>query len=1055
MVVNDNMNGRQVRNLAPNLPIVGIGASAGGVEALEQFFKSVPTDHGLAFVIVTHLSPDRESMLSEILGRAARMPVVDARDGERVEPEHVYVLPPSAILTIREGRLQLRRTGRADRERAPIDVFFNSLAEDQAEHAIGVVLSGGGTDGTLGLKAIKEHGGLTIAQGSNVTRPRFAEMPLSAVASGFVDLELPVEEIPERIVAYVRNWGAFDPERPGDALAKIHVLLRTRTGHDFNDYKERTFQRRVQRRMQVLQTTKLNEYAERLEQQPEEVNALFRDLLIGVTDFFRDAAAFQALETLVIPKLFEGKGADDEVRVWVTGCSTGEEAYSIAILLREYCETLVAAPKVHIFATDIDEVAMGVARAARYPASVVKEVSPGRLRRFFVHESGAYRVLKELRDMCIFSTHSIIRDPPFSRLDLISCRNLLIYLKPTLQSQIIPLFHYSLRPSGYLFLGSSENLSRHTELFVSLDRKNRVFRRRDLVARPPLPLRQFRPHSRREGGAPAEGQSTSLQRSDMLRTLANTIVERFAPTYVIVDESGQTLYFSSGTGRYLQPASGPPNRDVVAMARPGLRADLRAALHRAKERGERVVRDRVAVQINGATQMISLAVEPIREEKETVYGIVFIDRSSTRGSDETTSAERPETEDATIRQIEAELQETKERLQSTIEELETANEEFRSSNEELLSVNEELQSTNEELETSKEELQSVNEELQTVNNELSSKIDELDRANSDLNNLFQSTQVATIFLDRNLVVRSFTPAVTRLFNLIPGDRGRPLTDIVSRITYPELEEDMHRVCGGDEAAERAVSLRGGNGHYLARVLPYRGANNELDGVLLTFVDVTSLVAAEEQQKVLTSELSHRVKNTLAVVSSIAERTLPDGEQKADLLGRYHALGHTHDLLSDAGWTEAGLRDVILTELAPHTAGDSANAAVNGPPVMLKPQAALLLALVIHELATNAAKYGALSVAGGRVDVSWTLAGDRPTRLELTWAEHGGPKIDELPGRGFGTELIERGIRFELQGEARLDIVEGGLHCRIVIPANPQHITFGPPPERAAREEAAS
>jgi len=723
--------------------------------------------------------------------------------------------------------------------------------------------------------------------------------------------------------------------------------------------------------------------------------------------------------------------------------------------LREYCETLVAAPKVQIFATDIDEVAMGVARAARYPASVVKEVSPERLRRFFAHESGAYRVLKELRDMCIFSAHSIIRDPPFSRLDLISCRNLLIYLKPTLQSQIIPLFHYSLRPSGYLFLGSSENLSRHTELFVSLDRKNRVFRRRDLVARPPLPLRQFRPHSRREGGAPAEGQSTSLQRSDMLRTLANTIVERFAPTYVIVDESGQTLYFSSGTGKYLQPASGPPNRDVVAMARPGLRADLRAALHRAKERGQRVVRDRVAVQINGATQMISLAVEPIREEKETVYGIVFIDRSSTRGSDETTSAKRPETEDATIRQIEAELQETKERLQSTIEELETANEEFRSSNEELLSVNEELQSTNEELETSKEELQSVNEELQTVNNELSSKIDELDRANSDLNNLFQSTQVATIFLDRNLVVRSFTPAVTKLFNLIPGDRGRPLTDIVSRITCPELEEDMRRVCGGDEAAERAVSLRGGNGHYLARVLPYRSANNELDGVLLTFVDVTSLVAAEEQQKVLTSELSHRVKNTLAVVSSIAERTLPDGEEKANLLGRFHALGHTHDLLSDAGWTEAGLREVILTELAPHTAADSANVTVNGPPVMLKPQAALLLALVTHELATNAAKHGALSVAGGRIDVSWTLAGDRPTRLELIWAERGGPKIDELPGRGFGTELIERGIRFELQGEAKLEVVEGGLHCRIVIPANPQHITFGPPPERTAREEAAS
>src|SRR5499427_5432993 len=648
MAVNDNMNGRQVRNLAPNLPIVGIGASAGGVEALEQFFKSVPTDHGLAFVIVTHLSPDRESLLSEILGRAARMPVVDARDGERVEAEHVYVLPPSAILTIRDGRLQLRRTGRADRERAPIDVFFNSLAEDQAEHAIGIVLSGGGSDGTLGLKAIKEHGGLTIAQGSNVTRPRFAEMPLSAVASGFVDLELPVENIPERIIAYVRNWSAFDAERPTDALAAIHNLLRTRTGHDFSDYKERTFQRRIQRRMQVVQTTKLEAYAQRLETQPDEVHALFLDLLIGVTDFFRDPEAFRALEAMVIPKLFEEKGADNEIRVWVTGCSTGEEAYSIAILLREHLEKLAAAPKVQIFATDIDENAMGIARAARYPASVVKEVSPERLRRFFVHEAGTYRVAKELRDMCIFSTHSVIRDPPFSRIDLISCRNFLIYLKPELQAQIIPLFHYALRPSGYLFLGSSENVSRHSELFTSLDRKSRIFRRRDLATRPPLALQQFLPQMRREAGRPDENHGGLLQRSVSLRRAANTIVEHFAPTFEIVDESGQTLYFSSGTGRYLQPAAGPPNRDIVAMARPGLRADLRTALHRAKETGQRVARDRIHVQINGGVQMVSLAVEPIIEGKETAYGIVFIDRGPTSAHDETARIEPQEGQDTTV-----------------------------------------------------------------------------------------------------------------------------------------------------------------------------------------------------------------------------------------------------------------------------------------------------------------------------------------------------------------------------------------------------------------------
>jgi two-component system, chemotaxis family, CheB/CheR fusion protein len=1040
-----------VNTMMPSLPIVGIGASAGGVEALEQFFKSVPAENGLAFAVITHLPPDRESLLSEILGRATRMPVVNARDGEVVEAEHVYVLPPSAILTIHEGRLRLRRTGIADRERAPIDVFFTSLAEDQAERAIGIVLSGGGHDGTLGLKAIKENGGLTIAQGSNVTRPRFAEMPSSAVAAGIVDLQLPVETIPERIIGYIRNWGTFEAERSGDALTSIHTVLRRRTGHDFREYKEQTFQRRVQRRMQVLQTTKLEDYAERLQNQPDEVNALFRDLLIGVTDFFRDSAAFHALETLVIPRLFEGKGADDEVRVWVAGCSTGEEAYSIAILLREHLEKSSPPPKVQIFATDIDEIGMGVARAARYPASVVKQASPERLRRFFVQEAGIYRVVKELREMCIFSSHSVIRDPPFSHLDLICCRNLLIYLKPMLQSQIVPLFHYSLRPSGYLFLGSSENISRHSELFTTLDRRNRIFRRPDLVARPHLPPQQFLPLSRREAAGTKEGQSGLLQRSDVLRRVANTIVEHFAPAYVIADETGQTLYFSSGTGKYLQPAAGPPNRDVVAMARPGLRAGLRAAFRRAKETGQRVVRDRIAVQVNGGIQMVCLAVQPVNEGKETAYGIVFIDRGAIR-EDETADPEHPETQDTTVQRIEKELQETKERLQSTIEELETANEEFRSSNEELMSVNEELQSTNEELETSKEELQSVNEELHTVNQELSSKIDELDRANSDLNNLFQSTQIATIFLDRDLVIRSFTPPATDLFNVIPGDRGRPLTDLVGRIEYPELRNDISAVFGG-EVIERAVRLVEGKGHYLARILPYRSANNTIDGVLLTFVDVTSIVVAEEQQKILAAELSHRVKNTLTVVSSIAERTLPDGNAKHELIGRLHALGQTHELLSEAGWTEAGLRELILAELSPHVMKDGGNVQVSGPPVMLKPQAALFLALAIHELSANAAKYGALSAVGGRVDVSWAITGDHNPNLDLRWKEEGGPKIAGFGAPGFGTELIERGIRFELQGDAKLDMVNGNLTCRILIPAKPRHLTLGSPDDRKIEDAA--
>jgi two-component system CheB/CheR fusion protein len=489
------------------------------------------------------------------------------------------------------------------------------------------------------------------------------------------------------------------------------------------------------------------------------------------------------------------------------------------------------------------------------------------------------------------------------------------------------------------------------------------------------------------------------------------------------------------------------------MARPGLRADLRAALQIATRSDRQVTRERIPLQAEGGVEFITLAVEPISEGSETAYAVVFIDRGTVGTQDESGSAVRSAAEDTTIQQIERELQLSQERLQATIEELETANEEFRSSNEELVSLNEELQSANEELETSKEELQSVNEELQTVNNEFSIKIDELDRANSDLTNLFESTQIATIFLDQHLAIRSFTPTITKLFNLIPSDRGRPLSDIVGRIVYPELDHDLRRVFSGGELIERSVSLVDGNGYYLVRIHPYRNSDNVIDGVVVSLVDVTTIAAAEEQQKVLAAELSHRVKNTLTVVSSIAERTLPDGEPKNDLIGRFHALGHTHDLLSQAGWTEAPLRDLVMRELAPHLAGS--NARVNGPPIMLKPQAALLLTLVLHELATNAVKYGALSTPGGQVQVAWAMSGDRPQHLELTWTEQGGTKIDGVPKRGFGTELIERGIRFELQGEAEFGVVDGGLHCRIAIPVNPQYLTFGASSDGSPIEEAAS
>jgi two-component system, chemotaxis family, CheB/CheR fusion protein len=860
------------------------------------------------------------------------------------------------------------------------------------------------------------------------------------VTAGVVDLVLPVEEIPERIISYIHNSAALDVRRPSDALANIYALLRSRTGHDFSLYKDRTFQRRVERRIQVRQSQSLNDYVDRLRAEPDEVSALFRDLLIGVTDFFRDPAAYQALETLVIPKLFDGRGPGDEVRVWVPGCATGEEAYSLAILLREQMDTRRELPKVQIFATDIDDTALAMARAARYLPNLLKEMSPARLRRFFVNEAGAYRVAKELRDMCIFSSHSVIRDPPFSRIDLISCRNVLIYLKPELQAQVIPLFHYALRTSGYLFLGLSENVSRHSDLFHTVDRKHRLFRRRDLATRPVLALGPIIGNGARGGAGPAGG--ATVQRLDLLRAVSATILERFAPAFVVVNEEGQTLHFSAGTGKYLQAPPGPPNQDILAMARAGLRADLRGLLHQARSSGHRASRERVPVQSNGGVQAITLAVEPITVGNETVYGVVFTDSSPLTVHDAIPAGDRTADGDAATRQVEQELQETKERLQSTIEELETANEEFRSSNEELLSVNEELQSTNEELETSKEELQSVNEELQTVNAELGNKIEELDRSNNDLNNLLQSTQIATVFLDRNLVIRSFTPAVTKIFSLIPSDRGRPLTDIVSRVDYQDLQADVHAVFERGEVVERALHLPGSEDHYLVRILPYRGHASAIEGVVITFVDVTNITVAEERQKTLAAELSHRVKNSLAVVASIAERTLERGEAKERFLSRLHAEARAHELLSVADWTALPLRDVIRAQLAPHPGGEGANVTLKGPPVLLKPRAVSFLSMVFHELATNAAKYGALSVPEGRIDVSWVIDGDPPGRLYLTWLERGGPKIVGLPRRGFGTELIEKGTPFELEGEANLKIVDGGVQCRISVPANYNNLSVG-------------
>ncbi len=794
----------------------------------------------------------------------------------------------------------------------------------------------------------------------------------------------------------------------------------------------------------MLQLSSLDDYTERLKLDANEASQLFRDLLIGVTNFFRDRDAFSALEKY-IPRLFEGKGADELVRIWVTGCATGEEAYSLAMLLREYADKITGSPKIQIFATDIDENALAIARVGIYPEAVLSDVPPARLKRFFVREGASYRVLKEIRDLCVFSSHSLIRDPPFSRLDLISCRNLLIYLNTDLQTQVIPLFHYALRPGGVLFLGTSENVSRHTDLFSPLDKRWRVFERLNLVTRPEMPfpmlarsmggLRTDRnPHFYPMTGATEAGPTLQV----VLRQIATTVQDHYGPGYVVTNKEGEVVYYSSRTGKYLEAAEGPPNRDLVTMARKGLRLDLRAALHRARETGEIVTRERISVQINGGSQLIRLTVQPVTDAGETLYLVIFGDMGEiSHHGEPNANADKELDNDNTVQQLERELQLTRERLQTTVEEFDTSSEELKSSNEELLSVNEEL-------ETSKEEIQSINEELQTVNAEISSKVEELDRANSDLKNLFESTQVATIMLDNDLMIRSFTPAVEAIFNLIPSDRGRPLTDIVSRLDQPNLQRDIRSVVERGESIEKRVTSEGGRVHYLTRIIPFRMSDNKINGALITFVNISNVIQAEEHEKILVSELNHRVKSVLDSVISIVGTSL---KRSDDLEGfsqnvpeRLEALARTHALVSRHNWTSVPIRDLVLTELAPYVRGAARRSVtVNGADTSLVPHAALSVGIAIHELARRTSKHGSLATPKGTLSIQWTVRDTAfESMFELQWIEKNGradttKKAKPLPS-DFNIDLINQRLRTETGGEAQIENGRAGFRCTIVLPA---------------------
>jgi two-component system CheB/CheR fusion protein len=1029
---------------ASSFPIVGIGASAGGVDALEGFFRGMPPDPGMGFVVVTHLNPERESLLHEIIARYTKMQVHPAADRVEVEPNTVHVLPADAIIGISGRVLKVTPLSKVNRERKPIDIFFSALAQDMGEYAAAIVLSGGDGDGTLGIKAVKERGGLTMAQVADGHGPAHPDMPNSAIASGLVDFAIPVGEMGTRLVEFARSLDMLetmastskspDDQALDDSSEKIYAILRNQIGHDFAGYKTKTFLRRVQRRMHVVQIETIEGYVERLRQDPKEVNALFRDLLINVTNFFRDSVAFDKLKELVIPKLFEGRGADETVRVWIPGCATGEEVYSIAILLREHMDTLVAIPRAQVFATDIDEHALAVARAGRYPEALLDSVSPERRRRFFIGDGGSYVVSKDVRDICIFSPHSVIRDPPFSRIDLVSCRNLLIYFGPDVQSQVIPTFHYSLRQGGYLFLGTSENVSQFGDLFTPLDKKHRIFRKRDdgaSLVRLPMTVSGLRSspfaHETPRARSPLSGIA-------LRQSVESQVLDRFAPPHVVATRDGDVVYYSAKTGKYLEPAPGVPTRQLLNMARKGLRLDLRTVFREAVDTDRTVTRQGLEIESDdGRVQSVTVTVEPILDRRgdEPLFLVLFADQGPAVSREAAAKRTSRAAEGETLH-LERELREARERLQSLIEEYETALEELKSSNEELVSVNEELQSTNEELEASKEELQSLNEELHTVNAELNGKIEALDAANSDLQNLFESTEVATVFLDRNLVIRTFTPAVSRVFNILPGDRGRPLTDLSSRVIMPTLADDVRAVLSTGRKIERRIEQDGGVTHFLMGMFPYRDVDRRIEGVVVTFVDVTSLTHAEAHQRVLIAELNHRVKNMLTVVIAVAEQTLrtssdPDIFKRA-FIPRLHAMARSYELLSRDNWTAASMEELTRMALAPF---GIERATIAGPAVTLDPKRAISVGMILHELATNAGKYGALSKVDGRVVVNWAVKDmDGRHRLTLTWRESDGPDVAAPTKRGLGLRLIERETSYSLGGDARFEFLPTGFNAFI-------------------------
>lgn len=1139
--------------------IVGIGASAGGIDAFKIFFSRMPAEIGMAFIIVQHLDPRYESSLAAIIAGYTTMPVHLAEEGALVAPNQVFVVPPDAIMTIKEGRLHLSRPAPPVARRISVNTFLNSLAADQGENAVAIILSGFGSDGALGIAAVKEQGGLTLSQ-AEFDHHAKRGMPQSAVSAGFVDHVLAVEDMPQALLDYRHHRAISDSNKGPDGirqdlpsyLATICAVLHSRLGRDFSDYKTGTLMRRIQRRMHVLQTNEVGDYINLLRSLPHEAEQLFRELLISVTRFFRDRDAFEALEAKVIPGLLTNSHTADPVRIWVAGCATGEEAYSIAILLKETLLRADSRRKVQIFATDVDDRAIAVARTGLYSGSIASDLSPERLERNFVKEDGSYRVAKDIREMCLFSMHDLVKDPPFSRIDLVCCRNLLIYFEPALQQRVITTFHYALRPGHHLFLGPSESIASQAQLFAPLDKRHRLFVRRDTAAKFPVLSPS---HHLNEVPAKLSAPQPGID----IDQRAGRAMARYAPAFLVVDRQHEVIRFSGDTGKFLQPTAGVASLSLFTLLHADLRAPVRAALKEATATGERVLHEKVCVGVGDRQETMNLIVEPLVGADEPGLFVVAFQEAklgAASAQDSTVSVASGEARSSDV--LNREMLATKERLRNLSEELEAANEELQSSNEEYLSVNEELQSANEELVTSKEELQSLNEELQTINAELNNRNDSLVRSNSDLANLFDSTSIATLFLDRDMRIRRFTPRLLEIFSLREGDEGRPISDIVTKLTRDGLGQDVQQVLKTLLPREREVAVGEGRVPFLMQVRPYRDLNNVIDGAVVTFVDLSerkrheqarsrlaaivessqdaivghdlqgivvswndgaqrlfgtsgdkaigqsmptlvrdalpwdwltmlamlergeqlsafectgmathgrivnlsvtissvkerngriagvSLVArdisthkaAEQKAALLLGELDHRVKNILSIVSAVVSQTLKTTATPElfayEVEGRVQAIAKAHSLLTQSGLGNVSLHAILRTELAPYDRGNI-HILVSGDDVALTPKAGLSLAMAIHELASNAAKYGALSTEAGRLAITWSMSVGEAPAITLLWTETGGPTVPPPTRRGFGTTLIERALAHELDAEVTRDFAAEGLRCTIVIP----------------------